>query len=67
MSNFLAPFFQLFMGKNYFFSKNFLHCSIRTKKLLNRKVKKFEKKFGGIFFELKTGFFRASCFGLFWF
>jgi hypothetical protein len=42
-------------------------CSVRTKKLLNKKVKKYEKKLGSIFAGLKTGFFRASCFGLFWF
>jgi hypothetical protein len=35
--------------------------------LLNKKVKKIENNFGIIFFGLKTGFFRASCFGLFWF
>ena len=29
MSNFLAPFFQLFMGKNLF--SIFLHCSVRTR------------------------------------
>ena len=66
MSNFLAQFFQLFMGKKKK-KKFFLHCSVRTKKLLNKKVKKIEKKFGRIFFGLKTVFFRASCFGLFWF
>jgi hypothetical protein len=35
--------------------------------MLNKKVKKIEKKFGRIFLGLKTDFFRASCFGLFWF
>jgi hypothetical protein len=56
MSNFLAPFFQLFMSKIFFFFEFFLHCSVRTKKLLNKKVKKNEKKFGRIFFGLKTFF-----------
>ena len=43
MSNFLALFFQIFMDK-IFFLNFFLHCSVRTKKLLNKKVKKIEKK-----------------------
>ena len=34
--NFLARFFQLFMAKNLFKKK--LHCSVCTKKLLNRKI-----------------------------
>ena len=65
MSNFLAPFFQLFMGKKLFFLDYFLHCSVRTKKLLNKKVEKIQKKFGRIFFGLKTVFFRARCFWFF--
>jgi hypothetical protein len=52
------------MGKNLFIFKKKLHCSVRTKKLLN---KKYEKNLGSILGGLKTVFFRASCFGLFWF
>ncbi len=53
MCNFLAPFLQLFI---------FLHCSVRTKMLLNRKVLTNEKKIERFFGGLKTVFL-----GLFWF
>jgi hypothetical protein len=39
----------------------FLHCRVRTEKLLDTKAKK--KKLGSIFWGLRFGFFRASCFG----
>jgi hypothetical protein len=52
------------MGKNLFFLKMFLHCSVRTKK---EKLKKVLKNLESIFLGLKAVFFRASCFGLFWF
>jgi hypothetical protein len=67
MSNFLAPFFQLFMGKKLFFWNFFYIEASALKSCLIKKEKKIEKKFGRIFFGLKTVFFRASCFGLFWF
>ena len=67
MSNFLAPFFQLFMGKKLFFKLCFYIAASALKSCLIKKFKKLKKKFGRIFFGLKTGFFRASCFGLFWF
>jgi hypothetical protein len=59
--------FSTFHWQKIIFFNFFLHCSVRTKKLLNKEGKKIEKIFGRIFFGLKTGFFRASCFGLFWF
>ena len=62
MSNFWELFFHVFMRKNFIFNF-FLHCSVRTKKLLKIQVKKIFKKLGSIFFGLKTGLFRASCFG----
>ena len=67
MSNFLALFFQLFMGKNLFFwNFNYIVASA-LKSCLIKKLKKIEKNFGRFFLGLKTVFFRASCFGLFWF
>jgi hypothetical protein len=48
-------FFHVFMGKH--FLKFFLHCRVRTEKLLDTKVKKMLKKIGNCFW-----FFRASCF-----
>ena len=45
------------------FWKIFLHCRVRTKKLLDTKVKLKKKNLGKNFLELKTGFFRASFFG----
>ena len=63
MSNFLAPFFQLFMGKKLFFKLFFYIAASALKSCLIKKFKKLKKKFGRIFFGLKTGFFRASCFG----
>ena len=37
MSNFWGLFFHVFMGKNYF-SIFFLHCRVRTKKFLDKKM-----------------------------
>ena len=48
--------FSTFHGQNFIFSIYFLHCSVCTKKLLNKKVKKIETNFGRIFFGLKTVF-----------
>ena len=67
MSNFLAPFFQLFMGKKLFFKLFFYIAASALKSCLIKKFKKLKKNIGRIFFGLKTVFFRASCFGLFWF
>ena len=67
MSNFLAPFFQLFISKNLFFFEFFYIVASALKSCIIKKLKKIEKNLGSIFFGLKTGFFRASCFGLFWF
>ena len=39
----------------------FLHCRVRTKKLLDTKVKQIKKN--GKYFFVKICFFRASCFG----
>jgi hypothetical protein len=63
LSNFLGPFFHVFMGKIFFFLNSFLPCRVRTKKLLDTKIKKFKKEFGKIFFIIKNSFFRTSCFG----
>jgi hypothetical protein len=41
----------------------FLHCRVRTEKLLNTKVKKIKKKFGKYFWGVKIFFFMASYFG----
>ena len=57
--------FSTFHGQKLIFLNLFLHCSVRTKKLLNKKVKKLEKNLESIFFGFKNCFFRASCFGLF--
>jgi hypothetical protein len=48
--------FSTFHGQKFIFLNFFLHCSVRTKKLLNKKVKIFFKKIGRIFFGLKTVF-----------
>jgi hypothetical protein len=46
------------------FFKMFLRCRVRTKKLLDTKVKKkIQKNWKVFFFGLKLVFFRASCFG----
>ena len=66
MSNFLAPFFQLFMGKNLFFLIYFYIAASALKSCLIKKLKK-SKKNSKNFFWIKNVFFRASCFGTFWF
>ena len=63
MSNFLAPFFQLFMGKNLFFGIFFYIVASVLNSCLIKSLKKIEKNFGRIFLGLKTVFLRASCFG----
>ena len=52
MSNFWGLFFHVFMGKNLILIF-FLHCSVRTKKLLEIKGSFLE----GIFFWIKNFFF----------
>ena len=57
MSNFLALFFQLFMGKNLFFwNFNYIVASA-LKSCLIKKFKKIEKNFGRFFFGVKNCFF----------
>jgi hypothetical protein len=41
--------FSSFHGQRFIFLNLFLHCSVRTKKLLNRKVKKNMKKIWEVF------------------
>ena len=59
----LSSVFQFFMS-NFFFQFS-LHSSVRTKKLLNIKVKKNFKKIWEVFFlgGVEFFFFRAICFG----
>ena len=47
---------QLLRGKIYFFKFFLLHCRVRTKKLLDKKVNLFFKNLGSIFFGLKSFF-----------
>ena len=54
----LRAVFSCFRG--HFF---YLHCRVRTKKLLDTKVRKKNKKFGKYFWGFKNWFFKASCFG----
>jgi hypothetical protein len=56
-------FFSCFHGQKLKFKIYFLHCGVRTKRLLDTKVKKFLKKLGSIFWGKKIVFFRTSCFG----
>jgi hypothetical protein len=59
----LRAVFSYFHGQKFDFLF-FLHCSIRTKKLLKIKVLKKVKNFGKYFFALiKNWFFRVACFG----
>jgi hypothetical protein len=39
----LSLFFSCFHGQKFKFKKKSLHCSVRTKKLLNKNKKKFKK------------------------
>jgi hypothetical protein len=50
------------MGKKIFFKLLFYIAASALKSCLIKKFKKLKKKFGRIFFGLKTVFFRASCF-----
>ena len=49
MSNFLGQFFYVLGVKNLSFEFCFLHCRVRTKKLLDKKVFFFFLKFGKFF------------------
>jgi hypothetical protein len=59
----LRAVFSCFHGQKIEFLIFFLHFRVCTKKLLDTKVKLKKKKLGSILWGLKTGFFRASCFG----
>jgi hypothetical protein len=59
----LRDVFSCFHGQKFNFSKQFLHCRVRTKKLLDTKVEKMLKEFWNYFWGVKNCFFRASCFG----
>jgi hypothetical protein len=48
--------FSCFHGQKFNILIFFLHCRVRTKKLLHTKVKKKSKNSGSICFELKIGF-----------
>jgi hypothetical protein len=53
----LRAVFSCFHGQKLNFLKIVLHCRVRTKKLLDKKVKKFLKKFGKNFLGVKNWFF----------
>ena len=57
----LRAVFSCFHVQKLNFLNFFLHCRVRTKKLLDTKVK--NKKIGKYFGGVKNCFFRASCFG----
>ena len=65
MGNILAQFFQLFMAKIFLFYFFYIVASALKSHLI-QKWKKIEKNLGRFFLDKKL-FFRASCFGLFWF
>jgi hypothetical protein len=44
-------------GQKFNFSKQFLHCRVRTKKLLDTKVEKMLKEFWNYFLGVKNCFF----------
>jgi hypothetical protein len=50
----LSSVFSTFYEQKFIFLDFFLQCSVRTKKLLNKKVKKKKKYLVSIFFGLKT-------------
>jgi hypothetical protein len=51
MSNFLAPFFQLFMGKNLFFLIFFYIAVSALKSCLIKKLKKLKKNLEELFLD----------------
>jgi hypothetical protein len=59
--------FSTFYGQKFISLIFFYIVASALKSCLIKKLKKIEKNLGSIFFWLKTVFFRASCFGLFWF
>jgi hypothetical protein len=58
-----AVFFSYFLGQKFNFSFSFYIVGSALKSCLIQKWKRFFLNLGNIFGGLKTGFFRASCFG----